>query len=280
MSDETITYGKFVTKKTAPPAIEVDCSSWADPSVTNWTYGKFVTKKSTGPAIVSGLTVPYLRVNMPSQPDVSRETFKATTKAMVLALRVIAPDLVLEYTACMPSVQRHSTNGSTSSKRSNTTSVIDNLNAYSDELSVAFERTRSSSLGKESISQRPPAVQSDAPELNFGSSSLPQSTFDHVLGELSALYVKAQALPEIRRKQELDRISDAVVHRALELCDQDIAEAESAYEFEESAIHRAGGVILDQARKIADALADLRSVVEAAQCVGIRFVLERDDNSP
>ena len=97
MSDENITYGKFVTKKSTRPATVIDCSAWADPSVTNWTYGKFVTKKSTRPATVSGLTVPHLRLKVSFQPGVSRETLEATTKALIETLHAAAPDLNLHY---------------------------------------------------------------------------------------------------------------------------------------------------------------------------------------
>jgi hypothetical protein len=51
MSDEEITYGRFVTKKKTRPAIVVDCSGWADPADGPITYGRFVTKKKTRPAI-------------------------------------------------------------------------------------------------------------------------------------------------------------------------------------------------------------------------------------
>ena len=108
MSDEPITYGKFVTKKTTRPAIEVDCSSWADPSVTEWTYGKFVTKKSTRPAVVSGLTVPSLRLKVSFQPGVSLEALQAATKAMVEALHAAAPDLNLQYDATSSGLGRDS----------------------------------------------------------------------------------------------------------------------------------------------------------------------------
>ena len=97
MSDENMTYGKFVTKKTTRPVIEVDCSTWANPSVTNWTYGKFVTKKSGRPAVEVRLTVPHLRLKVSFQPGVSLETLEATTRAMVVALHAAAPDLNLQY---------------------------------------------------------------------------------------------------------------------------------------------------------------------------------------
>ena len=97
MSDENITYGKFVTKKSTRPATVIDCSAWADPSVTNWTYGKFVTKKYTRPKIVVRLTVPHLRLKVSFQPGVPLETLEATTKAMVETLHAAAPDLNLQY---------------------------------------------------------------------------------------------------------------------------------------------------------------------------------------
>lgn len=108
MSDEKITYGKFVTKKTTRPATEVDCSSWADPSVTNWTYGKFVTKKSTRPKIVSRLTVPHLRLKVSFQPGVPLETLEATTKAMVETLHAAAPDLNLQYDPTRSGIEQDS----------------------------------------------------------------------------------------------------------------------------------------------------------------------------
>lgn len=108
MSDETMTTGKFVTKKATRPATEIDCSAWADPSVTNWTYGKFVTKKSTRPATVSGLTVPHLRLKVSFQPGVSLEALEATTKAMVETLHATAPDLNLQYDPTRSGIEQDS----------------------------------------------------------------------------------------------------------------------------------------------------------------------------
>ena len=107
----------------------------------------------------------------------------------------------------------------------------------------------------------------------------PPGTLDHLRGLLAALHEKAEVLPEIGRKQELARISDVVVRSALELCDEDMAEAEAAFQLDEAVIQTTGGTMPQQSRKIAEALAGLRSVVVAAKCDGIRFVLERDGES-
>ncbi len=97
MNDEIITYGKFVTKVKTRPAIEVDCSKWADTTTGDWTFGSFVTKKQTQPAIESELTIPYLRLKVSFLPGVSLETLTAITKAMIEKLCAAAPDLNLVY---------------------------------------------------------------------------------------------------------------------------------------------------------------------------------------
>ena len=127
--------------------------------------------------------------------------------------------------------------------------------------------------------KEPRAMEAEGAELGLSGGPFPPGTFDHLRGLLVALHEKAEALPEIGRKQELDRISDVVVRSALELCDEDMAEAEAAFQLEEAAIQTTGGMMPEQSQKVADALDGLRCVVEAAQCDGIRFVLERDDDS-
>ncbi len=97
MSEKNFTYGKFVTKKQTNPAIEVDCSKWADTTTGDWTFGSFVTKKQTQPAIESELTIPYLRLKVSFIRGVSLESLTAITKAMIETLCAIAPDLNLTY---------------------------------------------------------------------------------------------------------------------------------------------------------------------------------------
>ena len=122
-------------------------------------------------------------------------------------------------------------------------------------------------------------MEAEGAELGLSGGPFPFGTIDHLRGLLAALHEKAESPPEIGRKQELDRISDVVVRSALELCDEDMAEAEAAFQLEEAVIQTTGGVMLEQSQKVAEALDGLRSVVEAAKCDGIRFVLERDDDS-
>lgn len=122
-------------------------------------------------------------------------------------------------------------------------------------------------------------MEAEGAELGLSGGPFPPGTLDHLRGLLAALHEKAESLPEIGRKQELARISDVVVRSALELCDEDMAEAEAAFQLEEAAIQTSGRMMPEQSLKIAEALAGLRSVVEAAKCDGIRFVLERDDDS-
>ncbi len=97
MSEENITYGKFVTKVKTRPAIEVDCSKWADTTTGDWTFGSFVTKNKTRPAIESKLRIPHLRLKVSFMPGVSLETLTAITKAMIEKLCAVAPDLNLAY---------------------------------------------------------------------------------------------------------------------------------------------------------------------------------------
>jgi hypothetical protein len=97
MSDDNITYGKFVTKKTTRAAIVVDCSGWADPADGPITYGKFVTKKKTRPAIVSKLHVPALRLQVRPVAQMPPERLLEIIRAMVEGLHAAAPDLSLEY---------------------------------------------------------------------------------------------------------------------------------------------------------------------------------------
>ena len=230
MSDENMTYGKFVTKKTTRPVIEVDCSTWADPSVTNWTYGKFVTKKSGRPAVEVRLTVPHLRLKVSFQPGVSLETLEATTRAMVVALHAAAPDLNLQYDPTLSGLEKDS-----------------------HGIWVAV--------------------------LGLSGGPFPPGTFEHVRSLLAALYDSVEPPPKVKKVQELKRIKTVVVRSALELCDEDMAEAEAAFQLEEAAIQTTGGMMPEQSQKVADALDGLRCVVEAARCDGIRFVLGRDDDS-
>ena len=127
--------------------------------------------------------------------------------------------------------------------------------------------------------QEPRAMEAEGAELGLSGGPFPFGTIDHLRGLLAALHEKAESPPEIGRKQELDRISDVVVRSALELCDEDMAEAEAAFRLEEAAIQTTGGVIPEQSQKVAEALDALWIVGEAAKCDGIRFVLERDDDS-
>ena len=71
-------------------------------------------------------------------------------------------------------------------------------------------------------------MEAEGAELGLSGGPFPPGTLDHLRGLLAALHEKAESPPEIGRKQELDRISDVVVRSALELCDEDMAEAEAA----------------------------------------------------
>ncbi len=120
-------------------------------------------------------------------------------------------------------------------------------------------------------------MEAEGAELSLSGGPFPPGALDHLRSLLTALYEKAGALLGIENRQELDRIPDAVLRSTLEMCDQDMAEAEASFELEELAVQTAGGVIVDQSRKVAEALADLRGAVQDAQRDGIRFVLERDE---
>lgn len=122
-------------------------------------------------------------------------------------------------------------------------------------------------------------MEAEGAELGLSGGPFLSGTFDHLRGLLAALHETAGSSPKIGIKEELDRISDVVVRSAMELCDEDMAKAEAAFQLEEAAIQTTCGVMPEQSQKIAEALASLRSVVEAAKCDGIRFVLERDDDS-
>ena len=104
MSDEKITFGQFVTKKTVGPAIKVDCSKMMDTSDGTWTFGQFVTKKTVGPAIkvdCSNLqwepVTPHLRITVSFLPGVSLNTLQEVTEDLLLTLHNAAPDLGLVY---------------------------------------------------------------------------------------------------------------------------------------------------------------------------------------
>jgi hypothetical protein len=97
MSDENITYGKFVTKKITRPATVVDCSGWADPADGPITYGKIVTKKITRPAIVSKLHLPVLTLRVKPVGCGTAERLLEVTQKLIEALAAADPDLSLEY---------------------------------------------------------------------------------------------------------------------------------------------------------------------------------------
>ena len=94
---------------------------------------------------------------------------------------------------------------------------------------------------------------------------------------LASMCPEVARTPKVIERQNLDRIPDVVTQSALELCDQDMAEAEEQFQREESAIEAADGVIADRERKIADALETLREVVETAEARGIRFGIDKAD---
>ncbi len=109
------------------------------------------------------------------------------------------------------------------------------------------------------------------------SGSFPPGAFAHLQAMLASMYAEAAKTPKVKERQRLERIPDVVTQSALEMCDQDMAEAEEQFQREESAIEAADGVIAEQERKIADALETLREAIENAEAAGIRFMLVKAD---
>ncbi len=109
------------------------------------------------------------------------------------------------------------------------------------------------------------------------SGSFPPGAFAHLQAMLASMYAEVLMTPKVKERQSLERIPDVVTQSALELCDQDMAEAEEQFQREEAAIEAANGVIAERERKIAEALELLRDVVETAEARGIRFMIDKAD---
>ena len=127
-----------------------------------------------------------------------------------------------------------------------------------------------------SFTHEPRAMEVEGAELQL-SGSFPPGAFAHLQAMLASMYAEAAKTPKVKERQRLERIPDVVTQSALEMCDQDMAEAEEQFQREESAIEAADGVIAEHERKIADALETLREAIENAEAAGIRFMLDKAD---
>ena len=107
MADQTPrTTGSFVVNKKTRPAVEVDCSGWADTSGGGWTFGNFVTQKTTRPAIEVDCSdwgkepfTAWMELVVSFDAAARPAAFLEHTNRLVAAAKEVAPDLGLKWDA-------------------------------------------------------------------------------------------------------------------------------------------------------------------------------------
>lgn len=80
------------------------------------------------------------------------------------------------------------------------------------------------------------------------------------------------AIPKVKKKQPLQKVSDIAVRSAMEIADQDLEKAEAEFQQRESELQEAGSFVPNP-EQVAQAIANLRNVIQTNNDSDVTFKL-------